>query len=476
MPMFVVDTSVQGNVSRDQFQRIKDAVMVEEKLCEKQKNYRMYSRIRPYPEILHAFICGLHDPKSNLNRLRGQSVLLKKIWQYLLDMWACDVEIGHSPIFNPDELVKSKQRVPYAMICKVDFPEPSGININMMPIRIGATTLRVQKIPVVDKATLPKKMHQYVPMIDRCLVDTATDAIGKVFYLTIHESEVKKGWSQRRPGLHVESPGFSPQSLWRIHSDFLGTYSSKPPEGRKSKKDGIPRKGLTACGMVGDLAHSDRAYLMEVESACNEYCMHVFGISATASVVTGAGAGLATDCFKYSQASGWRRTLATRAQSIQLYSTHQKMYARLALIHHEGSVHAFGDIEHMRPLLEGTERKLKEGELIWMTDRTPHESLPINKTTHHGGIKSRGVKSFVQRIFQKSSKQPSTTNKNLKQKDKPTPRQFFRLVGPNISVWFADHSTANKRVKLPKEVMVVRGNKFKMLDNEGRFSLPKKEK
>mmetsp|Transcript_19551 Transcript_19551/g.27127 ORF Transcript_19551/g.27127 Transcript_19551/m.27127 type:complete len:318 (-) Transcript_19551:77-1030(-) len=317
-------------------------------------------------------------------------------------MWVCDVEIGHSPIFNPDELVKSKQRVPYAMICKVDFPEPSGININMMPIRIGATTLRVQKIPVVDKATLPQKMHQYVPMIDRCLVDTATDAIGKVFYLTIHESEVKKGWSQRRPGLHVESPGFSPQSLWNP---------------------------------------SKRSYRV----------WHGWGLGTFRQGVFDGGIWMASNV----------------SDSCAVYP---------AILNSPEDVHAFGDIEHMRPLLEGTERKLKEGELIWMTDRTPHESLPINKTTHHGGIKSRGIKSFVQRIFQKSSKQPSTTNKNLKQKDKPTPRQFFRLVGPNISVWFADHSTANKRVKLPKEVMVVRGNKFKMLDNEGRFSLPKKEK
>ena len=31
--------------------------------------------------------------------------------------------------------------------------------------------------------------------------------IGKVYYLTIQESSVKPGKSQRRPGLHVDSPG-----------------------------------------------------------------------------------------------------------------------------------------------------------------------------------------------------------------------------------------------------------------------------
>ena len=31
--------------------------------------------------------------------------------------------------------------------------------------------------------------------------------LGKIYYLTIQENMVKSGKSQRRPGLHVDSPG-----------------------------------------------------------------------------------------------------------------------------------------------------------------------------------------------------------------------------------------------------------------------------
>ena len=40
----------------------------------------------------------------------------------------------------------------------------------------------------------------------------------------------------------------------------------------------------------------------------------------------------------------------------------------------------FGGVEHLRPLLgRGTE--LGSGELVWLTDRTPHESLPLRPGT-----------------------------------------------------------------------------------------------
>ena len=36
-----------------------------------------------------------------------------------------------------------------------------------------------------------------------------------------------------------------------------------------------------------------------------------------------------------------------------------------------------GDIERFRGLLGPCARTLDAGELVWMTDRTPHESLPV---------------------------------------------------------------------------------------------------
>ena len=64
-----------------------------------------------------------------------------------------------------------------------------------------------------------------------------------------------------------------------------------------------------------------------------------------------------------------------------------------------------------------------------MTDRTPHESLPLKTGTY---------------------------------------RQFFRLVTSRVGLWFADHSTPNPFgiVPDPKITKIVRGSKF---DNKGAF-------
>ena len=73
----------------------------------------------------------------------------------------------------------------------VRFPLQTGININMMPF-------------IPDKPQLiPEEYHGYLPLIDSCWgLDRS-----EVCYLTIQESFVKSGTSQRKPGLHIETPG-----------------------------------------------------------------------------------------------------------------------------------------------------------------------------------------------------------------------------------------------------------------------------
>lgn len=70
-----------------------------------------------------------------------------------------------------------------------------------------------------------------------------------------------------------------------------------------------------------------------------------------------------------------------------------------------------GGIEHMRHLL-GKPRMLKANEMCWFTDRTPHESLPIQAPENN----------------------PNATH---------VYRQFFRLVVGPISVWYSKHNTPN---------------------------------
>lgn len=63
-----------------------------------------------------------------------------------------------------------------------------------------------------------------------------------------------------------------------------------------------------------------------------------------------------------------------------------------------------------------------------MTDKTPHESLPIRSAD-----------------------------------DKMIYRQYFRLVVGDVTAWFADHSTANPLGIVPPEsVRIVHGSKFEL--------------
>ena len=78
----------------------------------------------------------------------------------------------------------------------------------------------------------------------------------------------------------------------------------------------------------------------------------------------------------------------------------------------------FGDIEYLRPYL-GPGQLIPANVLYWMTDGTPHEALPVKE-----------------RVY----------------------RQFIRIVGPDVHVWYTDHSTHNPLCA--PGAKVVTGNKF----------------
>lgn len=85
----------------------------------------------------------------------------------------------------------------FSEITKVAFPVFSGIQCNMMPFRMG------------DKTSLPKEYQHYWNLIASCKIPA--DEVGKVGYLTISESFVKKDATQRRPGIHTEK---HPDGAW----------------------------------------------------------------------------------------------------------------------------------------------------------------------------------------------------------------------------------------------------------------------
>ena len=75
----------------------------------------------------------------------------------------------------------------------VDFPPPANSNVNMLPFIFGS------------KESLPGDLQCYHSLIEKC--PYMREEIGKVGYLTVHESHVDATKAQRREGLHIESPG-----------------------------------------------------------------------------------------------------------------------------------------------------------------------------------------------------------------------------------------------------------------------------
>ena len=85
----------------------------------------------------------------------------------------------------------------YQELQKVDFPERSGIRINMMPFVMG------------DESSIPREYRKYNSLIESC--NLPEFEIGKIGYLTIRESFVNAEKSQSRGGIHVER---HPQNSW----------------------------------------------------------------------------------------------------------------------------------------------------------------------------------------------------------------------------------------------------------------------
>ena len=89
-----------------------------------------------------------------------------------------------------------------------EFPEPTGININMMPFVLSES---------FDNSGLPDYLEPYWHLVEICMLREAfrkhsrfhrRSEIDKICYITVQESLVEAGQSQRRPGLHVDCPGY----------------------------------------------------------------------------------------------------------------------------------------------------------------------------------------------------------------------------------------------------------------------------
>jgi len=82
----------------------------------------------------------------------------------------------------------------------IRLPEFSETRVLLMPVVLG------------DMASIPKFLDHYSDTI-RALFDLQSYS-GKTGYLTIDEREVKKGFTLRRPGLHVDGVYMQGAAIW----------------------------------------------------------------------------------------------------------------------------------------------------------------------------------------------------------------------------------------------------------------------
>lgn len=99
-----------------------------------------------------------------------------------------------------------------------------------------------------------------------------------------------------------------------------------------------------------------------------------------------------------------------------------------------------GSCEHIRPFLledDAETYTLDANQLWWITDRTPHESLPLKEGAYRQFFRYR-CELFLDSMF--------VSHHSL-------------VIGP-IGVWYSQHSTPNPLCSLPINVVTINSNKF----------------
>ena len=131
-------------------------------------------------KICAVLSCLLEERQNPASRLSFLPVeIIQEIYTYIFIFWETHIET---------------QGIFASIVSKVKFPKPKGINCNMMPIQM------------FDVNSIPDNMRQYLPLLAACPLNR--EEFWKIGYLTIHESVISnEGQSQRRGGIHTETPG-----------------------------------------------------------------------------------------------------------------------------------------------------------------------------------------------------------------------------------------------------------------------------
>ena len=296
--------------------------------------------------IARVILHGLYDVDSPFHLLAGLHYILKAIWHDVLTYYKSRIKKEDDYDLN---FVKVKWGHFYSELDSesdwlVRFPEPSDININMMPFVMAKR---------FNETKLPDYVRTYWDQIlVQCIVNSE---VGKIGYLTIHESFVEKGATQRTPGIHTESPGV-----------------------------------VMFKGGKGKLSFTLR-----------NYHWGKGGVSTNQELQGGIyiASNVPNSC------KVWNcKILPPEDNSPDVIGEH-------------------GDIEHLRSFLPPSCEVMDANTVYWLTDRTPHEALPLSKEVY---------------------------------------RQFVRVVTSQLTYWHEEYNTKNPLgvVPDPNITKIIKGSKF----------------
>lgn len=261
----------------------------------------------------------------------------------------------------------------------VEFPplpaeQEKWLNVNMMPF-------------VMDNVdTLPECLRPYWPLVQACTRSLSPEESAKVGYITVHEAEMTPDTSQRRPGLHTE--GFN-------------ATDGQHPSARRSANQGncLQEPWWHHWGFGRAIRPGRFEGGIFMASTVSDSC-HSWDIAVPGCLVGKLG-----DIEHLRPVLD--RLFPGPAQGRELHPNGCPINSRAAWLDEVES--------NSKPPVS-----MRAGELWWMTDRTPHESLPVRK---------------------------------------PVVRQYFRLVTSRVDLWYAQHSTKNPLGVQPA-ARVVHHNKF----------------
>lgn len=220
-------------------------------------------------EQLHALkltlLKGSTDQSCNLSRLFEDKDVAKKIFDDMQD----EIKQFEEMLTHSEEAF-----MPYHAFDRCgdfEFPRPKDINVNMMPISIP-----------LDLATLPDYLHDYKYIIADCvrpqwIINHATEYmnksheyVSKVAYLTIHEGWVEAGQSQRRPGVHIESPLVSCKKTSDIQDQEILQALAWGMGCWCGGDRGIPYQGIFVAHNIPESSKAWRCIVSKPELVCDK--------------------------------------------------------------------------------------------------------------------------------------------------------------------------------------------------------------